>query len=112
MKNCKLCGRQYRTGRIAFVMAEGGLKGARVCQPCANAGVLLVAARPVVRKPAEKGPPASAEVLKLLKAQLKAAKAIPTNGLEGSTALGTDQFIEGKIEGLENAIDALEGKRA
>jgi hypothetical protein len=101
---CKVCSKNYRSGRIAFVMAGGGLKGARVCQGCAGAGVLLVAARPAVKETIAKGPPAAAEVLKHLRAQVRGLK------LTGPKNPEADQFIDGKIEGLENAIDALEGK--
>lgn len=108
MKRCKVCEKRYQRGRIAFIMgATGGLKAARVCQDCAKDGVLLVAARAAVEKPVEKGPPASAEVLKNLKAQLKVLK----TRAEHPDRKGADDFADGKVEGLENAIAALEGKK-
>lgn len=46
MQLCKICGKKYRTGRLVFIMgANGRLKGARVCTPCADSGVTVVAAK-------------------------------------------------------------------
>ena len=43
---CKICGKSFRKGRAVFISAERGLKGAIVCEPCANAGATIVAAKP------------------------------------------------------------------
>ncbi len=48
MQTCKVCGKQYRTGRLVFIMSnDGRLKGARVCQGCADGGVTVVAKKPI-----------------------------------------------------------------
>jgi len=112
---CKACGGAYRTGRVALVVSNvsadgktismGGSAAGRVCPTCAKTGTLIVARRSaIVEREAAKGPPASAEVLRTLKAQLRGLRA----AWEG--ARNRDSFIDGRIEGLENAIDALEGK--
>ncbi len=109
MRACKVCGKQYRTGRIAFIVTDKGLKAARVCQPCAGKGVLLVVARPAVTREVEKGPPVAAEVLKNLRAQVRALKATINDPGYQDDAEG---FISGQVEGLENAISALtKGRR-
>jgi len=107
MKTCKVCGKQYRTGRIAFVMTDKGLKGARICQPCAKDGVLLVAARPAVTVVTMNHKPVAPEVLKNLKAQVRALKA--TLGVVPDSSAASE-FLSGKIEGMENAIAALGGR--
>ncbi len=104
MSTCKVCSKQYRSGRIAFIIVGGQVKGARVCQACAKDGVLLVAAKPAVTKTVEKGAPVSAEVLKNL---LRALKTSPRSNNEVD-----DAFMCGKIEGMENAIAALTGRGA
>lgn len=114
MSNCKVCGKQVRKTRIAFIMAEGALKGARVCLGCAKDGILLVAAKPLQRV-VEKGAPVDKAVLKNLVAQVKALRASiaanRTADLEaGCSKPFKSDFIEGKVEGLENAIVALGGR--
>ena len=107
MKTCKVCSKQYRTGRIAFVMTDKGLKGARICQPCAKDGVLLVAAKPAVTKVIEKGGSVAPEVLKNLKAQVKALKSLRGTDAFPCIDPEREEYINGKIEGMENAIAAL-----
>lgn len=103
MATCKICNGNYRKGSIAFVMADGGLKGARVCPKCARNGVLLVAARPkVVQKDGPKFRPPE-DVLKTLKSQLHAIK----QTAHAADDPDTRAYLDGKIEGLENAIGAF-----
>lgn len=97
--------RKYRSGRIAFIIVGGVVKGARVCQKCAKDGVLLVAAKPAVTRTVEKGAPVAAEVLKNLKTQLRGLKAVPRANNEVD-----DAYMDGKVEGMENAIAALGGR--
>ncbi len=106
MKTCKVCNKSYRTGRIAFVMTDKGLKGARICQPCAKDGVLLVAAKPAVTEVIEKGGSVAPEVLKNLKAQVKGLKLT----MNDPRFDGSEDFINGQIQGMENAIHALGGR--
>ncbi len=99
MSTCKVCGKSVRKTAIAFVMSDRGLKGARVgvgC--CAKDGILLVAARPQIKEVVAKGPPVATEVIRTLTAQLRALKAV--HGVP-------DDYMCGRIEGLENAISAM-----
>lgn len=52
MTRCKGCGKEFRKGTLAFLLTAEGLKGARVCQACAGAGMLIVAPKlaPVAKK--------------------------------------------------------------
>ena len=107
-KKCKVCDKAYRKGRIAFIIVGNTVKGARVCQTCAGDGVLLVAAKPAVRVVTSTGVPVAAEVLKNLKAQVKALKAFPGSpDPNDPDERLLEQFHMGKIEGMENAIAAL-----
>lgn len=111
MTKCRACGKQARKTRIAHVLAGRGLKGGRVCQECFDGGAHVVAptlAPTVDVAKAERL--AQREVLapfiKLFEGQVKALRAMPCpNEAEES-------FINGKIEGLEGAIEALKGGRA
>jgi hypothetical protein len=106
MAKCKVCLKVVRKTSIAFVMGEAGrLQGARVCQQCANDGILIVAARAAVVKTVERGPAAGAEVLKQLKSIVRALKMAGSGEVQGSPE---DSFYNGRIEGLENAIAAFE----
>lgn len=117
MSTCKICNKSYRTGRIAFIMADGALKGARVCQTCAKNGVLLVAANAATRctcgKPAtrckacghrddvkEKTSGPVTEILKRLKGLLKAYEIAEV-----------EPYNMGKIDGLNSAIVLIESGR-
>jgi hypothetical protein len=118
MKTCKVCGHEYRKGRIAFIMGKRGLKSARVCQGCADKGVVLVAASPIQAckcgKPATKchvcagikAPLFIDGAVKVLEGRLKAVKTV-----RYTLNPAGDPFTEGKIEGLESAIELLKSGR-
>lgn len=116
-KLCKVCGNEYRKGKLAFIMGTHGLQRVRVCQPCAGKGTILVAALPIV--PCKCGKPATKCGACLYEAETKArAGAVQgainvlsstLKGMRGTTILDIKQkdFIEGKQEGIELALDML-----
>ena len=117
MKLCKVCGKSYRSGRIAYIMSDKGLKGARVCQGCATGGVLVVAASEAARckcgQPATKchacAGTKSGDVvaaIKVLEGRLKVTKS--TRYVLDPAG---DAATEGRIEGLESAIELLKSGR-
>ncbi|GAC1475574.1 MAG: hypothetical protein PVSMB8_00210 [Vulcanimicrobiaceae bacterium] len=122
MKTCGVCGKQYRIGKIAFVMhPTKGLTGKRVCQPCAGKGVLLVAAEAHgacssagCKKKATKcdqhakeraGDLSSKKLVTHLKALARVAQASEADDK------ATEDFIAGRVEGLEAAVTAIESGR-
>ena len=118
MKTCKVCGHEYRIGRIAFIMGKRGLKSARVCQTCADKGVVLVAASPIQAckcgKPATKchvcaGAKSGdlSDAIKVLEGRAKARKVMPIANMDEHTVETNDGFIEG----LESAIELLRSGR-
>jgi hypothetical protein len=110
---CKGCGREFRKGKLVFlILPSGGLKGARVCQPCADGGATLVAAKhaPIVhaRSAAPEKRVLFASVVKQLQGMAKAlaqTKQPSTGSLEDDQEIET--FILGKQEGLEAAIEVI-----
>jgi len=41
-KICPACGKPFQKGRRVLFAARTGLRSARVCQPCANGGEIIV----------------------------------------------------------------------
>lgn len=51
MKGCKVCGRDFRSGRRVQVVSENNrLTGGIVCQRCADDGLTIVLKRPVAKE--------------------------------------------------------------
>lgn len=118
MKTCKVCGHEYRKGRIAFIMGKRGLKSARVCQGCADKGVVLVAASPIQAckcgKPATKchvcaGTKSGSldDAIKRLEGLAKAKRLAKVASMSEHDIVTND----GQIEGLEAAIELLKSGR-
>jgi hypothetical protein len=117
MNTCKVCQKSYRKGVIAFIMGDRGLKGARVCQGCASDGVLVVAAKAGVTcscgKPASKcsdcgkKPADMGRAIKALETLVKLAKHGSVRYMHATEIQNND----GRIEGLESAIELLKSGR-
>jgi hypothetical protein len=118
MSSCKVCGRKVRKTKVALIMRNGTLKGARVCGECeSKLGVTIVVAREVPHckcgNPATKCHACAGtkrtdrkdEVLKTVRSQLAAL--VRTQRQDGSSA---EAFIDGKVEAYEGVISLLEGK--
>ncbi|MHB8107891.1 MAG: hypothetical protein ACYDH4_10785, partial [Candidatus Cryosericum sp.] len=71
MKKCKGCGNEYRKGAIAFLIVNGELRGARVCQGCANSGVTIVAPKMVVPAARERKSEAEIDTSRMLRGLAK-----------------------------------------
>lgn len=93
MKRCNGCGKDHRIGVMVFLLIDGSLKGARVCQSCASGGVLLVAPKlaPVVKQAAPR-PEGLDRAIRMLRTYAKAAEA---NGAQA------------RASGFEGAIECI-----
>jgi len=43
MRQCKVCGGEYRVGKLAYVVEKGRLRLVHMCQACTSGGVLVIA---------------------------------------------------------------------
>jgi hypothetical protein len=133
MTTCKVCGKKVRKTSLALILRDGTLKGARVCQVCKTAlGVTIVVAREVPHckcgEPATKchvcAGSKSGEVsgaCDVLEGRLRAAKATPApespsvdktgQGAARADAHYGQGHHDGRIEGLESAIELLKSGR-
>jgi hypothetical protein len=99
MKTCKVCGREYRSGRVAHVIDEAeNLRKARVCKPCVEAGITIVLKRPPVRPQGDRT--VRNPQLDAIKKRLATIRKIAANG--------TGDFAHGQIAGLDSAIALVE----
>ena len=108
MTTCKGCGNGFNKGSLAFILVKGKLKGARVCQKCAGGGVTIVATHvvPVVVQGRTKDERATIRealkpIIKNLEAQVTALKQTVPSDNQAS------DFIQGKLEGMENVFAVL-----
>jgi hypothetical protein len=102
MKTCKVCGREYRSGKVAHVIDEAeNLKKARVCKPCAEAGITIVLKRPPLR-------PQGARTVR--NPQLDAIKRRLTTlrKIACEDNRGNYDFTNGQIAGLDSAIALIQ----
>jgi hypothetical protein len=109
MTHCKGCGSEFRSGTLAFLLTPKGLVGARVCPACVKRGVLVVPVlvAPVIEHKTSRATAKEllAPVVKNLEAQLKAMRALP-GGRDSA------DFMNGKIEAIENMLATLKEVRA
>lgn len=106
MTTCKGCGSSYRTGTLAFLLTADGLKGSRVCSACSSRAIRIV---PVLVTPIVEQKPSRATAKVLLAPVVKTLEA-QLNALKMDTSC--EEFINGKIEALENVIATLKTVRA
>lgn len=115
---CKVCGNPYRKGKLAWVMGRRGLQRVRVCTGCADKGATIVAATPIVSckcgKPATKCGTCSTQSEEKQRASSVEGVVKALDGvLKGMKTFGPDpsqhqkDFIDGKREGIELALDML-----
>jgi hypothetical protein len=119
MTTCKTCGRSVRKTRLALILRDGTLRGARVCSECETKHGVTIVVKPEVTtckcgKPAtdcggcahksEKRDRANVvdDVTKRVRSQLAGLKAAGTSG----------EFVQGKIEAYEGVLSLLEEGRA
>jgi hypothetical protein len=113
MKTCKVCGNKVRKTNLALVSEDGILKSGRVCQDCLSKHGVTIVLRPAV-KMCKCGQPATkchvcagsksgdlTSAIATLRGRLKTAKVTPV----------LSEHLEGRIEGLESAIELLESGR-
>lgn len=123
IKSCRACGESYRKGTIAFVIKNGKLVAGRVCPSCAKQGVTIIGLEATSRckcgkKPTtcgscavdtERSNKASdlASAVKKLRAMVSVYKTSPVARMSEHAI----EMNDGRIEGLESAIELLESGR-
>jgi len=120
MSKCKVCRRSVRKTQVAMVLVSGKLVGARVCATCVDKfGVTIVVARqvPHCKKPGctevatrchmhpSGVSPELTGAIKVLEGRVKAARMTPDIGNMNRAE------NDGRIEGLESAIELLKSGR-
>ena len=119
MKTCKTCGRQVRKTSIALILRDGTLKGARVCAECLTSYGVTIVVKPEVKR-CKCGAPATkchvcvsskgADVTGVVKALKGRVKAL-TLTVDPERDPETFAYMKAKIEGMESAIELIEGGR-
>src|ERR1700691_841535 len=110
-KGCPACGREFRKGSIVVLFdAHGKRKGARVCQPCADGGMTVVAVR--VAPKVTKAPAKDEKDVWLVGVirQLQTYGKLSEVSSKVSEEAAEREFFRGRAEGLEVAIVLLKRK--
>jgi hypothetical protein len=121
---CRTCGRSVRKTRVALILRDGTLKGARVCSECESKHGVIIVVKPELTtckcgKPAtecgrcahksERRDRASAieDLTKRVRGQLAGIKASVK-----VSDVAISAFIDGKIEAFEAVLSLLQEGRA
>lgn len=100
MSKCPAHGGEFRKGVLVTLLVPGkGLRGARVCQDCANGGMTVVApsVAPVVSQKVAR-PDGYERALRQLQVLARSAR---------SMAVTDSDFYSGRAEGFEGAIEVI-----
>lgn len=105
MSRCPAHGGEFRKGVLVTLIVPGkGVRGARVCQDCANGGMLVVASKlpPVIEQKTTR-PEGYANALRQLQVIARAARASAHNADHPDE----ERFYNGRAEGFEGAIEVI-----
>lgn len=111
MSKCGGCGGEFRKGSTVTLLdpaAGPGGKRARVCPKCVTRALVVVAPRVGTRTVEKVEKPL--EVERLIK-QLQSYSKVAQKALVDRPASGQVDFLEGRIAGLEAAIELLKKER-
>jgi hypothetical protein len=106
MTTCKACGNEFRKGVLVTLLTPKGIRGARVCQSCANGGMIIVAQKvaPVIEQKVVRAPEPD-RIVRMLKTYASAALAAASK--EQPETGGEHEFFKGRAEGIETAIEVI-----
>jgi hypothetical protein len=107
MTECKGCGREYRKGRTVILVSPKETRNARVCQSCADGGVVIVAKKIAPLVQAKSTVPEKRILFASVVKQLDTLRKALDLTIDTKSGLEENTFIEGKVEGLESAIEVL-----